>query len=49
MQVVDKQGVVDDCAKLLDFNVIFLVLLIRELWLRTFRFGNIGCLVRKVL
>jgi len=31
--VVDKLGVVDDCARPLDFNHIFFIFLIRKLWL----------------
>ena len=31
MQVVDKLGVVDDCARLLDFIQILLIFFIREL------------------
>ena len=42
MSIVDKLGVVDDCARPLDFNLIFFISLIRKLWFNNLRFGDIG-------
>jgi len=49
MQLVELGGV-NDCAKLLDFkSQIFLIFFIIELWLKNFKVGNIGCIVRKAM